>query len=930
MKKLYTLLLICCLSVVGAYSQAPKRELLATWLATVWQLDWPYSKISSTGNTALINAQKNQMIGILDNLASININAIFFQVRSRCDAMYKSSYEPWSSDLVTTRGMDPGYDPLEFVVEEAHKRGIEVHAWMNPYRFSTASTYWDGQAGDYRATNPDWIMTYPVSGTTYYSIMNPGLPEVRQRITDIVEEVVTNYDVDGVIFDDYFYSYSGTPADLDIVAQNLYRPTGMTLSDWRRNNINQLVSKVYHMIQDTKPYVRFGISPFGIWTTNASVAQQEGIILPTGITGANTYESIYCDPVAWLKEGTVDYISPQLYWPTYQTAQSYDVLCPWWSDLAFRFKKHFYSSHSISAIEDSNYTMSAPLNQVIDINGEDVDMGTMSSMERSIYGQQEKMDAPQTRFGPEEIGLQINRNRVSSRDGAPGSVFYSTKYIYNVKGVMPYLKQYWFGEKALIPAIDWKIVSDEITPVTAIQLEGQKLTWNSSNENVRFSIYAIPNSLLATDNIYNVSTYLQGISYTKEFTINTSIDLANTTLAVAILDRYGNEYTPTVMAGDLGACDPVTLVSPVNGETMLGTFAFRWNIANVDWYTVEIAEDAQFSKIHSRKVCTTNELYTDNIADLEIDKTYYWRVLSHKAGYSNGISESRNFILDEFSVNTPINGMIDSELTPQVSWRKIGDDQTTYQVLISSVYNFADLFMIYSQEVKGATEITIPSGLLMPMTTYYVKVKTIIDGKNVETAVNAFTTKMVYPEIPTIISPLHESNVAENTILVKWADNIYATGFQVHLSKDESFPIRNLTSKSTGAFKYEVDFGDLTPDTYYTRVRANHSEGQTEWSPVVKFQYYGATAIQDYNADEAITLIKDGNSHLLRIDSNQSNQPTTIQLFDITGKLVRSYEPVQPIGDVVDIPLQMGVLSKGIYLVKVVFNGQIKVFKLIN
>ena len=249
--------------------------------------------------------------------------------------------------------------------------------------------------------------------------------------------------------------------------------------------------------------------------------------------------------------------------------------------------------------------------------------------------------------------------------------------------------------------------------------------------------------------------------------------------------------------------------------------------------------------------------------------------------------------------------MIDSELTPQVSWRKIGDDQTTYQVLISSVYNFADLFMIYSQEVKGATEITIPSGLLMPMTTYYVKVKTIIDGKNVETAVNAFTTKMVYPEIPTIISPLHESNVAENTILVKWADNIYATGFQVHLSKYESFPIRNLTSKSTGAFKYEVDCGDLTPDTYYTRVRANHSEGQTEWSPVVKFQYYGATAIQDYNADEAITLIKDGNSHLLRIDSNQSNQPTTIQLFDITGKLVRSYEPVQPIGDVVDIPLQM-------------------------
>ena len=158
MKYLYSILFLS-LFLISGYAQTPKREMRATWLATVWSLDWPSTKITETGNSAQIKAQKDQMIRILDNLASVNINAVFFQVRSRCDAMYKSSYEPWSSDLVSERGKEPGYDPLAFVVEEAHKRGIEVHAWMNPYRFSTASTYWDGQAGDYRETHPEWILT---------------------------------------------------------------------------------------------------------------------------------------------------------------------------------------------------------------------------------------------------------------------------------------------------------------------------------------------------------------------------------------------------------------------------------------------------------------------------------------------------------------------------------------------------------------------------------------------------------------------------------------------------------------------------------------------------------------------------------------------------------------------------------------------------
>lgn len=929
MKSVYMLLLACLLTV-NVNSQAPKREIRATWLATVWSLDWPNSKISSTGNEPLINAQKKQMIGILDNLASININAIFFQIRSRCDAMYKSSYEPWSSDLVATRGMDPGYDPLEFVVEEAHKRGIEVHAWMNPYRFSTASNYWDGQAGDYRATNPDWIMTYPVSGSSYYAIMNPGLPAVRQRITDIVEEVVTNYDVDGIVFDDYFYSYSGTPTDLDIEAQRLYRPEGMSLSDWRRRNVNQLIGDVYNMIQGKKPYVRFGVSPFGIWTTNNSVAQKEGIVLPTGITGANTYESIYCDPVAWLKEGTVDYISPQLYWTTYSSGQDFDVLCPWWAELSFGFKKHFYASHSISAVDPSDYTMQMTDDTVVNLENEMVSLENLSSMERAIIMQNQMLDAPQTRFGPEEIGRQIDRNRKSNLDGAPGSVFYSTKYLYNVKGVMPYLKQYWFGEKALVPAIDWKSVPDDTRAVTNITLDNGTLKWDTRDANVRYSVYAIPNSAMSSDDAFNVSTYLQGITYTNQFELDAALDLSNTTLAVAVFDRYGNEYVPTIMASEQGTTEATKLTAPATGTTLIGTFTFKWNAVSAGWYTVEIAEDPQFNTFHSRKVTINNELNTDQIAKFESSKTYYWRVLSHKAGCTDGVSEVRSFIPESFVILSPESGAVDVSLSPEISWRQIPLSNISYRIEVASFNSFANNYLVYSNDLVDAGSVTIPSGILMPLTTYYARVLTTVDNIDIVTETSSFTTKLEYPAIPTITSPVHGSSVTDNSIVIKWAENIYATGFQVHLSKDESFPIRNTTSMSTTAFNYEVDYGDLEHTTYYARVRANYSGGQTEWSPAVSFVYSGATSIFDTDHMEPVMIVGQGVERILRIDSSQIFGDVLVQLYDVTGKLRKTYDVFDLSAGIVEIPMPLTELSKGIYLLKVVYNKQPKVFKLIN
>ncbi|HRU63914.1 MAG TPA: family 10 glycosylhydrolase, partial [Paludibacteraceae bacterium] len=199
-------LIVALLNVEKMFAQSPKREMRAAWLATVWRLDWPSVTVPKATGTneaarqAAIQQQKNELIAIFNKLQGANMNAVFFQVRGMCDAMYQSSYEPWSAYISSERGADPGYDPLAFAIEEAHKRGLELHAWLNPYRYSS-SIYTHGETPmDYYITHPDWLLDYG----GYTKILNPGLPEVRQRIKCIIGEIVNNYHVDGIVFDDYF------------------------------------------------------------------------------------------------------------------------------------------------------------------------------------------------------------------------------------------------------------------------------------------------------------------------------------------------------------------------------------------------------------------------------------------------------------------------------------------------------------------------------------------------------------------------------------------------------------------------------------------------------------------------------------------------------------------------------------------------------
>lgn len=476
-------------------SSGVKREVRSVWMATVWALDWPSSTSSTT-------AQKNEMVKYLDVLQKNNFNAIYFQVRTMSDAFYKSSYEPWSSYLTGTRGKDPGWDPLAFVVEECHKRGMECHAWVNPYRFSTGSNW--STAQDQALKSAGMLLAYTKSDGKTTTILNPGLESVRKRIVDVCKEIISNYDVDGLVFDDYFYP-EGIPVTSSAGDYDLWQKSGasMTFGDWRRNNVNQMVADVYNMVQQQKPYVRFGISPAGAACTSAAVAAKHGIDR-CPVASDWQYDGIFSDPVAWLEAGTIDYISPQLYWKTNHKTNPFGPMTKWWSYVAKHFGRHHYASHSISFLNSSNTTSDW-----------------------------------------EEIGKQVQFSRDYTENEAPGAVFYSAAYITGKKqsGFGEWLQVNKFQNKALTPAIDWKKSDLEKVQVSALNKRATVLSW-AGVDNVRYSVYAVPESVNVETLDSNIpAEYLLGVSYKTTYTMPDD-KKSGYNYAVCVLDRYGNEYEP--------------------------------------------------------------------------------------------------------------------------------------------------------------------------------------------------------------------------------------------------------------------------------------------------------------------------------------------------------------------------------------------------
>jgi uncharacterized lipoprotein YddW (UPF0748 family) len=313
------------------------REFRAAWVATVANINWPSSPGLST------DAQKQEAIDLLNFLQLHHFNAVILQVRPQCDALYKSELEPWSYYLTGEQGKPPSpyYDPLEFWVEQAHERGLELHVWLNPYR----AHHKDGKeisAKSIIKTRPELVVKLKEG----YWWLDPAQQGTQEHSTAVVMDLVKRYDIDGVHFDDYFYpypSYNGGADFPDSVSWTAYKEQGGKLSrgDWRRKAVNDFIENLYQKIKAEKPYVKFGLSPFGIWRPG----------FPESIGGFDQYEQLYADAKLWLNKGWIDYFTPQLYWPINRINQSFPVLLGWW---ALENTKHRHLWPGISVGRDSS------------------------------------------------------------------------------------------------------------------------------------------------------------------------------------------------------------------------------------------------------------------------------------------------------------------------------------------------------------------------------------------------------------------------------------------------------------------------------------------------------------------------------------------------------------------------------------------------
>ncbi|GHO64745.1 hypothetical protein KSC_036370 [Ktedonobacter sp. SOSP1-52] len=480
---------------------APKRQLRAAWLATVQNIDWP----SKPGLP--VDTQKQEYTAHLDEMQQMNLNAIVVQVRPTADAFYPSRYAPWSAYLTGTQGQDPGYDPLAFMVNETHKRGMEFHAWFNPYRVSMQGDINQLVANHPARLNPDWVVSY--GGKLYY---NPGVPAARQYVEDSILEVVRNYDIDAIHLDDYFYPYKVGNQDFpdDAAYQRYGSGSFAKKDDWRRANINLLVYELSTRIKQIKSFVKFGISPFGVWRNKVAD--------PTGSDTAATqtsYDDLYADARAWIRNNWLDYIAPQIYWSIGFTPAAYDKLVAWWANEVSRSRVQLYIGQGVYKIGTSETT----------------DWQSPDEM-------------------PNQLALNLQYPQIQ------GSIFFSLSSLHaNPLGFKDRLSSTIYHTPALVPTMSW-LPRTNPRSLTLQPLEqsaqGITLHWSDApyNGTIAYVIYRFSSNgtTQATDfntgtNILTILPKLQN-NYQHAF-MDTSIQAGgNYTYYITPVDRLHNEGTP--------------------------------------------------------------------------------------------------------------------------------------------------------------------------------------------------------------------------------------------------------------------------------------------------------------------------------------------------------------------------------------------------
>ena len=412
-------------------------EFRGVWIATVSNIDWPREKGLS------VEEQKSSFIKLLDTHQRNGINAVFVQIRPAADAFYPSQYEPWSEYLMGSQGKAPNpyYDPLQFMIDETHKRGMEFHAWINPYRAVFNLKRSNISATHITHTHPEWFLVY---GNTKY--FNPGIPEVRKYVSAVVRDIVSKYDIDGLHMDDYFYPYRIEGKEFpDEKAYRTYG-NGMKKDAWRRSNCDSIVKNIYDVIAETNARVKFGVSPFGVWRNKSQ--DIDGSRTKAGTT---SYDDLFADIVLWLKMGWIDYVAPQIYWECSNKICAYNELLDWWSK--HTYGKHLYIGHG-------------------------------------IY----KANTNAAWKDKTELPAQIIALR--GMKAAQGSAFFSSQdLVRNTNGWADSLHDNYYALPAIVPPMDWIDSNPPAKPVVA-KAEGSNFTFSYVGEDkIRgFAVFSFPSN----------------------------------------------------------------------------------------------------------------------------------------------------------------------------------------------------------------------------------------------------------------------------------------------------------------------------------------------------------------------------------------------------------------------------------------------------
>ncbi len=810
---------VCILFVPKAKAQTEsKQEFRATWVASVANIDWP--KYEHRGK---YEDQKNDLIQMLNDFQALNFNAILLQVRSECDAMYNSTYEPWSRYLSGTQGTDPGYDPLQFAIDEAHKRGIELHAWMNPYRINASTS--DG-SGYYHTEHiylehPEWAMVYPSNK----KILNPGLPEVMSYIGSVVRDLVENYEVDGVHFDDYFYGYEGTLASYDQDAYDLYGG-GMARDDWRRDNVNRMIDTVYKVIQETDPDVRFGVSPFGIYKNG----------VPQGIVGLDAYSVIYCDPLAWLEGGDVDYITPQMYWPT-GGGQDFETLAQFWSDTVSHFGRHLYAgqgSYRLSSNPDLKaMQVDSGLHEskmYFDLMPED----NLSNMEQRLKSTSDPV-APWT-LG--QIGLQIDIIRSHQDKAGLGSVFFSAKDFRRVNGLADYLQQEKYTHVSLAPEMTWKPGSAPAAPqniTTFVNGEDYYLTWDAGATGTeRFYVYSSSTSIDPVS-IVSDPDNLQGRSFTNSIPLAGLVIPEGASLVVTAVSRIGKESDPSALYELAEGIPMVELVSPADSEVLGTEDLLKWRSMTQDTlFQLQVSGNSSFSNVLYTSDWIRDSSFSISPLQLDGETDYFWRARAKRdAGgpYSAPWKFRTGYpAVPELTAPESLQQLVSTR--PRIEWTS-SPSTDSIRVLISESSSFD---IIAADDTFDATAGEgIISGELGKNKWFYARIKGINEyGSSGYSADIPFkTTSGEIPEVK-LLAPADQSTVSSFDSL-RWETTTGSGSitYLVEISLDANFSsVLFTTGWIPSLYILASDLNLEGKRSYYWRVKAKSEFGESDYTEI--------------------------------------------------------------------------------------------------